>query len=175
MEIAKPKSGLVYLWLSALVLGLDQLTKYLVVTCIDYDPWGIEVLPFFNLAHVYNQGAAFSFLSEMGGWQRWLFMGLALAITSILTVILARTPRQKRYTCLALALVIGGAAGNFTDRALHGYVVDFLLFYLKTADALWAYPTFNVADIGVSVGACLLIVISLFSKDEPGAGRKDGV
>ncbi|MCR5537495.1 MAG: signal peptidase II [Succinivibrio sp.] len=165
MSNAKPRSGLVYLILSVLVIVCDQLTKYLVVTHIPYDPLGIEVLPFFNLAHVYNTGAAFSFLAGMGGWQRWFFMGIAVVITLVLLVILYKTPASRRYSCMALALVIGGAIGNLIDRALHGYVVDFLLFYIRTEDFFWAYPTFNVADIGVSVGATLLIIIGLFSKE----------
>ena len=166
MSSASKHSGLVYLWLSVLIVIVDQLTKYLVVRYIDYDPLGIEILPFFNIAHVYNTGAAFSFLANMGGWQRWFFMGIAVLITGVLLWILYKTPSYKRYSCMALALVIGGAIGNFIDRAVHGYVIDFLLFYLKTEDNFWAYPTFNVADIGVSVGATLLILIGLFSRDD---------
>ncbi|MBO6258675.1 MAG: signal peptidase II [Succinivibrio sp.] len=155
-----------FLIVSLLVVILDQLTKYLVVNNIEYGSSGIAVFPFFNITHVYNTGAAFSFLAGMGGWQRWFFVAVAIVITLILLVVLLRTSRSSRYTCLGIALVIGGAIGNLIDRLLYGYVVDFLLFYIKTDDFFWAYPTFNVADIGVCVGATVLICIGLFGKEK---------
>ena len=123
---------------------------------------GINVTPFFNLVHVYNYGAAFSFLADMGGWQRWFFAVVAIVIGLGFTVLLLRTPRTHRWTCIAFALFIGGAAGNLIDRVVLGYVVDFLLFYIRGEDFFWAYPAFNVADIAVCVGAALLVIISLF-------------
>lgn len=146
------------MWLSLLCALLDQATKYLVVHHIPYGTMGIEIAPFFNLVHVYNHGAAFSFLSSMGGWQRWLFAAAAVIIASGFALALVKTPRSRRLTCLAMALFVGGAIGNLIDRLALGYVVDFLLFYLKGEDFFWAYPAFNVADICVCCGAFLLIL-----------------
>ncbi len=146
------------MWLSLLCAGLDQITKYLAVQNIPYGTMGIEIAPFFNLVHVYNFGAAFSFLSSMGGWQRWLFAAAALIISSAFAFALVKTPRSKRLTCAAMALFVGGAVGNLIDRLALGYVVDFLLFYIKGEDFFWAYPAFNVADICVCTGAFLLIL-----------------
>jgi signal peptidase II len=159
-------NGRLFLIISLLWVILDQFTKYLVVKEIDYYSSGIEITPFFNIVHVYNKGAAFSFLASMGGWQRWFFVGVAVIITLVLLVLLLKTPKSKPWTCLAISLIIGGAVGNLIDRVVLGHVVDFLLFYIKTDSGIWAYPAFNVADIGVCVGAALLVIISIFGKDE---------
>ena len=156
----KLKNGLPFLWISLLVIILDQVTKYLCVNYIDYYSGGINILPFFNLVHVYNYGAAFSFLAEMGGWQRWLFALLAIVISCAFVFALSKTSRSHKWTCLSYALFIGGALGNLIDRLFLGYVVDFLLFYIKTDSGIWAYPAFNVADIAVCCGAVLLVVVS---------------
>ena len=163
--------GLVYLTLSGLIILLDQLTKYLTVTYIERGTFGIEVLPFFNLVHVYNYGAAFSFLSSMGGWQRWFLSAIAFLITLLFIFLMWRTPRTRRLDCIAMALFVGGALGNLIDRLALGYVVDFLLFYIRTEDSLWAYPAFNVADIAVCVGAGLM-VLAAFLKKEDGKEKK---
>ncbi len=165
MSKAKLQNSGLYLIISLLWVILDQFTKYLVVNHIDYNTAGIEVCPFFNLVHVYNTGAAFSFLASMGGWQRWFFVGVAVVFSLVLLFVLLRTPTSKPFSCLAISLIIGGAVGNLIDRVVLGHVVDFLLFYIKTDSSFWAYPAFNVADIGVCVGAGLLIFISFFSKD----------
>ncbi len=166
MKPALRQSGWVYLWVSVLVIILDQWTKYLVVNHIPYNTAGIEVTSFFNLVHVYNKGAAFSFLASMGGWQRWLFMAVALIITAVLLWFLRKTAKKSTLTCLAVTLVIGGAMGNLIDRVMLGYVVDFLLFYISTENFFWSYPAFNVADIAVCTGAGLLILGSFISKKE---------
>ena len=163
MTQTKPQ-GLPFLWISLLVIVLDQVTKYLCVTLIEYGTAGINVLPFFNLVHVYNFGAAFSFLADKGGWQRWFFAALAVVISLGFIYVLKKTPRSHKWTCLAYALFIGGAIGNLIDRLFLGYVVDFLLFYLKTDSGILAYPAFNVADIAVCVGAFLLVIVSFGSK-----------
>ena len=163
----RARGGSRYLWLSVLVVLVDQLTKQLTVHFIDYGTSGINVLPFFNLVHVYNTGAAFSFLAQMGGWQRWLFMGLAVVITAVLLIVLRRTPPERRMMCFGLALVIGGALGNLIDRALYAHVIDFLLFYIRTGGRFLAWPAFNVADIGVCTGAGLLILSSLRTPRPP--------
>ncbi len=180
LKLPLRQSGLIYLWLSCLVIVLDQLSKYLCVTRIEAGTMGIEVTPFFNLVHVYNYGAAFSFLADMGGWQRWFFAGIAVVIGLGFLLLLRRTPRSHRLTCTAFALFIGGAAGNLIDRVVLGYVVDFLLFYIRGEDFFWAYPAFNIADIAVCSGAVLLIAISLFghtpekgkAEDQPSGGRQ---
>lgn len=164
--MAKVKTnGRLYLIISLLWIVLDQFTKYLVVKGIDYNSAGIEVTPFFNIIHVYNTGAAFSFLASMGGWQRWFFVGVAVFISLFLLVLLLKTPANKPWTCLAISLIIGGAIGNLIDRVVLGHVVDFLLFYIRTDESFWAYPAFNVADIGVCVGAAILIIASIWGQD----------
>lgn len=167
-------SGLCYVPLMAVLVGMDQLTKHLCMEHIDYGTLGIEVLPCFNLVHVYNHGAAFSMLSEMGGWQRWLFVAIALVICTVFAVMLARTPRTQRVLCLSYALFISGAAGNLIDRLQLGYVVDFLLFYCRHEDGVWAYPAFNVADMAVSSGAALMVWEAFFMRGRERAGTGDG-
>lgn len=159
------KNGLVFLPIALLVIVLDQITKYLCVTYIDYNSAGINVLPFFNLVHVYNYGAAFSFLADMGGWQRWFFSIVAIVISLLFLITLFKTQRSQRLLCLSYVLFIGGAIGNLIDRLIHGYVIDFLLFYIRTDTDIYAYPAFNVADISVCVGAFLLILCSFFQKE----------
>ena len=166
MSLIKANNGGRFLWISLLVIVIDQITKYLVVQNIDYGTSGIKLSSFFNLVHVYNTGAAFSFLADSGGWQRWFFSVVALVISAGLMLLLLRTSRHSRWTCISIALIIGGAIGNLIDRLLMGYVVDFLLFYLKLDSGVWSYPAFNVADIGVTIGACLLVLIGLFGHED---------
>jgi signal peptidase II len=164
MNLLKNTGSLIWLVLSLLVVILDQYTKYLVSSHIPYETAGIQVTSFFNLVYVFNEGAAFSFLASMGGWQRWFFMGIALVITLVLLIVLRRTPRCRPWTCLGISLVIGGAVGNLLDRIFLGHVIDFLLFYLKGDGWFWSYPAFNVADIAVCCGAGLLVIIGIFGK-----------
>lgn len=170
MAMLKSGSGIRFLGVSLVVLLLDQFTKHLVMEYIAWNTPGIQLLPCFNLVHVYNEGAAFSFLANMGGWQRWFFMLVAVALAAVLTVVLLRTPARKKWTCIGLALIIGGALGNLIDRVMLGHVVDFLLFYLKGEDWFWSYPAFNVADMAVCCGAVLVVLISF---KEPAAGEAD--
>lgn len=162
-------SALVWLWLAALVVVLDQLSKYLVAAHLaPYRP--IHVLPVFNLALVYNSGAAWSFLSGASGWQRWFFVALALAVSAAIAAWLAYMPRRtQRWRAAALALVLGGALGNAVDRLWHGYVTDFLQFHWH---ALY-YPTFNLADSAITVGALMLIVEGLFFRNHLEGERSD--
>lgn len=162
----RQRTGGIFLLISLVVVVLDQITKWLCVNYIAPGGLGIEVLPFFNLVHVYNYGAAFSILADWGGAQRYLLSGLALVIALVLTVALLRTKAEHKWTCLSYALFIGGAIGNLIDRVLLGYVIDFLLFYWRDRDGLivWAYPAFNVADIAVCCGAALLVIVTLFGK-----------
>ena len=152
-------------WLSALVVVLDQVTKIAADAWLTYhDP--VPVLPFFNLLLSYNSGAAFSFLSDAGGWQRWFFVVLALGVSVVIAVWMYRLPTNQRWTAMALGLVLGGAIGNVIDRLLYGHVVDFLDFYVGQ----WHWPTFNVADSAITIGVAILIIDGLFGN---GRAAKD--
>lgn len=142
-----------WLWVTLVVVVLDQWTKALVLGSLRlYER--VEILPFFNLTLAYNRGAAFSFLAGESGWQRWFFIAIALVVTVVLLVWLARAKLAERLLGLALALVLGGALGNVWDRIVLGHVVDFLDFHA----AGWHFPAFNVADSAITLGAGLLIL-----------------
>jgi len=144
-------SGLSFLWLSAVVFIVDLATKYCVVQHFElYE--SITILPMFNLTYVRNYGAAFSFLAEHSGWQKFFFIGLAVVISIALIYFLAKNKKAQSLQNSAYALIIGGALANMADRIYHGFVVDFLDFYYQQ----WHYPVFNVADIGITCGAILL-------------------
>ena len=145
-------------WLgqAALVIVLDQFSKLWVLSALKYGE-RIEVTPFFNLVLVFNPGAAFSFLSDAGGWQRWFFIVLALAVSVWLTLLI-RQHASERLLPLAAALILGGALGNVIDRIRFGAVVDFLDVHA----AGWHWPAFNVADSAISVGVVLLVVQQMF-------------
>jgi signal peptidase II len=144
----------IWLWLSLalLVLVIDQLTKWLIVGQFvlgDSRP----VTGFFNLVRAHNTGAAFSFLAQAGGWQRWLFTGIGVAASALMVWMLRAHPGQKLFG-FAIACILGGAIGNVIDRLVHGYVVDFLDVHW----AGWHFPAFNAADSAITLGAaCLLL------------------
>nr|SPS05663.1 prolipoprotein signal peptidase (signal peptidase II) [Candidatus Nitrotoga fabula] len=140
-----------WLGLSALVIFLDQFTKLWVSRSFAYGE-NLAVTEFFNLVLVHNRGAAFSFLSGAGGWQRWFFSVIAV-LASGWMIWLLRKHRQDPLFCFALSLILGGALGNLIDRVAYGYVVDFLDFYWQ----MYHFPAFNVADSAVTCGAALLI------------------
>ena len=150
-----------WLWLSLLVVGLDQFTKQLVEAHF-YLSENVELLPFLNFTLAYNQGAAFNFLSDQGGWQRGFFIAVALVVTLILAGWLRRLRRGEWRTALSLSLIIGGAVGNLIDRVLHGYVIDFIDVHYGS----WHWPAFNVADSAICVGVVLLLLDALFDKSE---------
>lgn len=147
-----------WLWLAAAVIVLDQISKFVITRYLNlYE--SISLLPFLNFTLLHNTGAAFSFLADAGGWQRWFFIFLGLAVSMAIVVWLRKMPaREHRWLAAALALILGGALGNVIDRAVHGYVVDFIDFYYGT----WHWPAFNVADSAITVGAVMLIIDSLF-------------
>ncbi|WP_369812386.1 signal peptidase II [Alkalimonas delamerensis] len=156
------QSGWAFWWLALLVLVLDQVTKQWVHRSMAlYD--SIQLLPFFNLTYVRNPGAAFSFLSDAGGWQRWFFTVVAVVIITVLSVWLSRLAPKASKLTLGLSLIIGGAVGNLIDRLWHGYVIDFFHLYYQN----WHYPAFNIADSAIVIGAGLLIWDS-FSHQEQG-------
>jgi signal peptidase II len=149
------RSGLPWLWLSAIVMSLDQTTKILAQQhLLVYD--SLSVTPFFNLTLSYNTGAAFSFLAKGSGWQLWFLSFLALTVCGVLIGYLKNVSNQKRSLCMALALIIGGALGNCWDRLLDGHVIDFLDVHVL--DYHW--PTFNLADSCICIGATLLMLLS---------------
>lgn len=141
-----------WLLIAAIIIVLDQYTKTLIVNHFQLHE-GRYVTSFFNLVRAHNPGAAFSFLAGAGGWQRWFFTAIALAATVFIVVMLRKQGDQKLFA-LALTLILGGAIGNAVDRLIHGYVVDFLQFHWGG----WAFPSFNVADSAITLGAILLIV-----------------
>lgn len=141
------------------VIGLDQYTKQLAVQMLDYAR-PVEVLPVLNFTLQYNSGAAFSFLSDAGGWQRYFFSGIAVVISAVLIGWLYRLPRQQWLLSAALALILGGAIGNLWDRLLLGHVVDFISVHWSDS----YFPAFNIADSAITVGAVLMIYDSFFGQ-----------
>ena len=153
-ETSRPS---IWLWLAwaLVILVADQATKMLILQSYQLGD-ATTITSFFNIVRAHNTGAAFSFLAQAGGWQRWLFTGFGLAAALFILWQLRAHPGQKLFS-FALASILGGAVGNVIDRMVHGYVVDFLDFH-------WAgshFPAFNIADAGISVGAALLIVDEL--------------
>lgn len=151
-----------WLWLSLAILALDQASKWMVLLALE--PYEVVALmPNVNLTLMFNEGAAFSFLAGAGGWQRWLFVLLALIVSGVLVGWLLRLRPTERLHAAALALVIGGAVGNLIDRALLGHVVDFIQVYLPFIPlALFnPWPAFNVADSAITVGVVLLLIATL--------------
>ncbi|MDP1772930.1 MAG: signal peptidase II [Methylobacter sp.] len=144
-----------WLWLSLLAVILDQASKLAIAGSMHLYQ-SIEIMPFFKLTYVHNPGAAFSFLSEAGGWQRWFFAGLALAISAVIAVWLTRLKKHETLLAVALALVLGGAVGNLIDRLAYGYVIDFLDVYYDT----WHWPAFNIADSAITLGVMLMLAES---------------
>jgi signal peptidase II len=140
-----------WLLLAFVLLVVDQVTKYAIASTYVLGET-TYVLPFFNLTRVHNTGAAFSFLAGASGWQRWFFTAIGLVATVVIIVMLRRNPGQ-RLLCFALACILGGALGNVIDRVAFGYVVDFLQFHY----AGWYFPSFNVADSAITIGAVSLI------------------
>ncbi len=138
------------------VLGIDQATKqWAHETLLGQPP--LELLPVFSLALVYNQGAAFGFLNDAGGWQHYFFVSLAAVFSIVLMVWMWRERSRNVWLAVSLSLVLSGAVGNLVDRLRNGYVVDFLLVHYGS----WSFPVFNVADIAITIGAIMLIMDSL--------------
>lgn len=162
---AQRRSRFFWLLVATVVIVLDQITKYIANSSLDYAS-PVEILPVLNITLHYNPGAAFSFLSDAGGWQRWFFSVIALAVSAYICVWLMRLRREQWLLSLALALVLGGALGNLWDRLYLGHVVDFISVHWGDS----YFPTFNIADAGISVGACLLLldmVVNPESENQP--------
>ena len=172
MSIDKPMSSgnarfIAWMIVALAVIAVDQLTKWAIIEWVPlYDR--VPLNSFINLTHQQNSGAAFSFLANAGGWQRWFFVVLASIVSAVIAVWIWRIRSEGQNLLSAgLTLVLGGAIGNLIDRILLGYVTDFIQVWFGD----WAFPSFNVADAGISVGAALLIIDALFfasARDEAG-------
>jgi signal peptidase II len=147
-----------WLWLSTVIVIFDQYTKLLVVqNLLEYQR--INLLPVLDLVRFHNTGAAFSILADAGGWQHWLFTGVAFLVAAGIVWYQWLLPRDGcRTLATGLALVLGGAVGNVIDRLIHGYVVDFVFFYYGE----WSWPAFNLADSAITVGVVLILFDSFF-------------
>lgn len=150
---AQRRHRLKWFGLAVLAIVVDQLTKYLADTSLQYAQPN-EVLPVLNITLHYNPGAAFSFLSDAGGWQRWFFSAIATGVSVYLAIWLYRLPRKQSLLALGLALVLGGAVGNLIDRVIYGHVIDFISVHWQDS----YFPTFNIADAAISVGAFFLVL-----------------
>lgn len=160
-------TGLRWLWLAVAVLAIDLGSKYLV---LQHFMLG-ETLPLFpslNLHYARNYGAAFSFLADKEGWQRWFFAGIAVGICVVLVVMMYREKASHKINNIAYALIIGGALGNLFDRLWHGFVVDMIDFYVGN----WHFATFNFADTAICIGAALIVLEGFISPSKKSAEQK---
>jgi len=152
---SQANKALPFFMLGLLLISLDQLTKLMVMQLLaPGDVWSITSN--LNLVHVYNTGAAFSFLADAGGWQRWFFTAIGIGAALLMVWLLKKHAGQKLFA-FAIASILGGAVGNVIDRVLYGYVVDFLDFHWRG----WHFPAFNVADSAITIGAACLILDEL--------------
>lgn len=159
-----------WLSLSVVVVVLDQFTKFWATSELHYAV-PVPVVSSLNWFLAHNTGAAFSFLSEAGGWQRWFFVGLAVIVSMVIIIWLKGLPRDQKWLAVSLALILGGAIGNVVDRAMYGYVVDFIQFYYVADSCLPGFyfsgsqcnwPAFNIADMAIVGGAAMMIIDGLF-------------
>lgn len=162
MKALKQPKTAVLLAIIAAVLLADQITKQLAEHYLHYGQ-AVEVLPFLNWTLLYNPGAAFSFLSDAGGWQRWFFLAISTIASVVFFIWMLRLPAQESLMRYSLALIIAGAVGNLIDRALFGHVIDFISVHWQSE---YFYPAFNVADSAITVGATLMIIDVLFFQGE---------
>ena len=146
--------GRIWPWLlwALVIIGVDQITKQIILAHYQLGDW-TPVASFFNIVRAHNTGAAFSFLADGSGWQRWFFVGIGVIATVLIVWQLRKNPNEKMF-CLSLSSILGGAIGNVVDRLQHGYVVDFLDFFWGRSH----FPAFNVADMAITLGAVLLIL-----------------
>lgn len=156
-----PNGNKAVLWygLAVLAIILDQVTKLYFENNFQLYQSVPVIEPFFNFTLAHNHGAAFSFLADKGGWQKWFFSGLALAVSLGIMVYLRKIPKVATVLSAGLALVMSGALGNLIDRLRLGYVIDF--FHVHNAD-VWHFPIFNVADIAINIGVALILIDSFF-------------
>ena len=149
-----------WLWLSGLVLVLDQASKWIMTSWLSlYET--VAVMPFFNLTMAHNTGAAFSFLAQAGGWQRWFFAAVAAIVSVVLLVWLKRLTATAKLEAVSISLILGGAIGNLVDRISLGYVVDFIHFHWQDK----YFPAFNIADMAITGGAGLMMLDMFFNPE----------
>lgn len=145
-----------WIWLAVAVVFFDQLSKYIASTSLEmYQP--IAVMPMFNWTLMHNPGAAFSFLANESGWQRWFFTAIAVVVSVVLFFWIKRLEQHEKWQAIALALILGGAVGNVIDRIWFGYVIDFIQIYYEQ----WYWPAFNIADSAISIGVAMIIIDSI--------------
>ena len=145
-----------WLWLAVVVIVLDQWTKDIASTSLAGFQ-SVPVMPMFSWTLRHNTGAAFSFLAEAGGWQRWFFAVIAVVVSTVIVLWIKRLQQHEKWQAAALALILGGAIGNVIDRIWLGYVVDFIHVYYKQ----WDFPAFNLADSAITVGVAMIIIDSI--------------
>jgi len=148
-----------WVWLSGIVLVLDQISKIWVDLTLELHQ-SIPVIPNFSITYAHNYGAAFSFLSDAGGWQRWFFAVLAIAVSIGIVIYLSKLKNEEKLLAVSLSLILGGAIGNIIDRVLYGYVIDFLDVYYQ----VYHWPIFNIADSAITVGVGLMLIESFMEK-----------
>lgn len=165
-----------WLWLTAIVVLLDQASKLAALQFLTpHDPQAF--LPFFNFTLTFNKGAAFSFLSSAGGWQRWFFTALAIGVSIFIFLWLKKLTHKENLLAASLSLILGGAIGNVTDRSIYGHVIDFIDWFYPSSDGCLPFffslnqttchwPTFNIADSAILLGASLMIIQAIFAKEE---------
>ena len=158
MSKALCSTGLRWLWLVVVVMAIDFGSKMWILNNMMLHETR-ALMPSLNLFYARNYGAAFSFLADKGGWQRWFFAGIAIAIVVSLLVMMYRTAASNKITNIAYSLIIGGALGNLFDRSYHGFVVDFIDFYVGD----WHFATFNIADCAICIGAALVVLEGFIS------------
>lgn len=149
----------IYLFLVSVIIGVDQLTKVLSSHYLKSSSF-VSILPGFGLTLRHNKGAAFSFLAEASGWQRWFFVGITILVSIVIYQWLKKLSAKERKEGIALTLILGGAWGNLIDRIFHGHVIDFILLYYKS----WQWPAFNIADSAICLGVVMLIP-SIFKRE----------
>ena len=155
---------LAWLWLSLLVFVVDQASKFWFDNNLTMYQQIVIIPDYFSWTLAYNTGAAFSFLADSSGWQRWLFALIALVVSAVLVVWLKRLKSYETRLAIALALVLGGALGNVFDRVAYGHVVDFILVHWQNR---WYFPAFNFADSAITVGA-IMLALDMFKSKKTG-------
>ena len=163
-----PDSQLRYLWISAVIVGLDQAAKLIAESQLPLHR-AVNVFPYFDWYLTYNKGAAFSFLADAGGWQRWFFTIASIVISVVIVVWIRKLEKHDHLTAISLCMILGGAIGNLIDRIYLGHVIDYIQVWLGS----YPWPAFNIADAAISVGAAILIISSFVSPQKPAGAGKD--
>ncbi|NMZ68503.1 signal peptidase II [Pseudomonas peli] len=169
MSNASRFGRLAWLWLSLLVFVVDQASKFWFDNNLSMYQQIVIIPDYFSWTLAYNTGAAFSFLADAAGWQRWFFAAIAVVVSGVLVVWLKRLKPGETWLAVALALVLGGALGNLVDRVVFGHVVDFILLHWHQQ---WYFPAFNVADMAITGGA-ILLALDMFKSEKSGETAHD--